>query len=151
MGAYILFVLAYHSLGPFAARGFITIVIAYHLVDSGVQYCPKHGSGRDSVRLYHGEDGEATQTVSLLESVRSLAPRLLLGIGERDIRRLHPAMKKFGEFSRGGSRVVRRILVWPNWQMGLHRMIIMDTDVRYFFPRIRKIPFMTKAVEEGLA
>ncbi len=66
---------------------------------------------QDSVRLYYGEDGEATQTVSFLESAGSSAPRLLLGIGERDFRRLHPTIEKFGEFSRGGSRVVRQILV----------------------------------------
>ncbi|KAK0442790.1 Alpha/Beta hydrolase protein [Desarmillaria tabescens] len=54
---------------------------------------------KDSVRLYYGEDDEAKQRVplALLESAGAIPTlRLLLGIGEKDIPCLHPAMEKFG-------------------------------------------------------
>ncbi len=53
---------------------------------------------KDSVRLYCGEDAEAKQSVplALVDSASALTPRLLLGIGERDIPCLHPAMEEFG-------------------------------------------------------
>ncbi|KAK0482817.1 Alpha/Beta hydrolase protein, partial [Armillaria luteobubalina] len=58
---------------------------------------------KESVRLYYGEDAEATQRVplALLESVSALTTRLLLGIGERDIPCLHPAMDKLSAALRG--------------------------------------------------
>ncbi|KAK0442226.1 Alpha/Beta hydrolase protein [Armillaria borealis] len=54
---------------------------------------------KESVRLYYGKDVEAKQRVplTLVDSASVLTPRLLLGIGERDIPCLHPAMEKFGE------------------------------------------------------
>ncbi|KAK0215536.1 Alpha/Beta hydrolase protein [Armillaria fumosa] len=53
---------------------------------------------KDSVRLYYGEDAEAKQIVplALVDSASVVTPRLLLGIGERDIPCLDPAMDKFG-------------------------------------------------------
>ncbi|KAK0442228.1 Alpha/Beta hydrolase protein [Armillaria borealis] len=53
---------------------------------------------KDSVRLYYGEDAEAKHRVplALLNSASVPTTRLLLGIGERDIPCLHPAMEKFG-------------------------------------------------------
>ncbi|KAK0477967.1 Alpha/Beta hydrolase protein [Armillaria novae-zelandiae] len=52
---------------------------------------------KDSVRLHYGEDAEAKRRVplALLESASVPTPRLLLGIGERDIPCLDPAMNKF--------------------------------------------------------
>ncbi|KAK0442793.1 Alpha/Beta hydrolase protein [Desarmillaria tabescens] len=50
--------------------------------------------------LYYGKDDKAKERVplALLESASAIpTPRLLLGIGERDIPCLHPAMEKFGE------------------------------------------------------
>ncbi|PBK68628.1 alpha/beta-hydrolase [Armillaria solidipes] len=54
---------------------------------------------KDSVRLYYGEDAEAKKRVplALVDSVSVPTPRLLLGIGERDIPCLHTAIEKFGE------------------------------------------------------
>ncbi|KAK0191973.1 Alpha/Beta hydrolase protein [Armillaria mellea] len=58
---------------------------------------------RDSVRLYYGEDAEARQRVplALVDSMSIPTSQLLLGIGERDIPCLHPAMQKFGEALKG--------------------------------------------------
>ncbi|KAK0468550.1 Alpha/Beta hydrolase protein [Armillaria novae-zelandiae] len=52
---------------------------------------------KDSVRMHYGEDAEANQRVplALLESASVPTLRLLLGIGERDIPCLDPAMNKF--------------------------------------------------------
>ncbi len=54
---------------------------------------------KESVRLYYGEDAEAKRRVplALLDLASVPTPRLLLGIGERDIPCLHPAMEKFDE------------------------------------------------------
>ncbi len=54
---------------------------------------------KESVRLYYGEDAEAKKRVplALLDSASVPTTRLLLGIGERDIPCLDPAMEKFGE------------------------------------------------------
>ncbi len=56
---------------------------------------------KDSIRLYYGEDAEAIRKIPLAlldsNSTSVLTPRLLLGIGERNIPCLHPAMKKFGK------------------------------------------------------
>lgn len=53
---------------------------------------------KDSVRLYYGEDAEAKKRVllALVDSASVVTARLLLGIGERDIPYLHPAVEKFG-------------------------------------------------------
>ncbi len=54
---------------------------------------------KDSIRLYYGEDAEAIRKIPLAlldsNSTTVLTPRLLLGIGERNIPCLHPAMMKF--------------------------------------------------------
>ncbi|SJL11575.1 uncharacterized protein ARMOST_14980 [Armillaria ostoyae] len=54
---------------------------------------------KDSIRLCYGEDAEAKKRVplALVDSASVPIPRLLLGIGERDIPCLRPAMEKVGE------------------------------------------------------
>lgn len=58
---------------------------------------------KESVRLYYGEDAEAAQRVplALLESASVPTMRLLLGVGERDIPCLHPAMDKLSAALKG--------------------------------------------------
>ncbi len=58
---------------------------------------------KESVRLYYGEDAEAKKRVplALVDSTSAVTPQLLLGIGERDIRCLDPAMEKFGAALKG--------------------------------------------------
>ncbi|PBK58785.1 alpha/beta-hydrolase [Armillaria solidipes] len=54
---------------------------------------------KESVRLYYGKDAEAKKRVplALVDSASVPTPRLLLGIGKRDIPCLCPAMEKVGE------------------------------------------------------
>ncbi|KAK0231968.1 hypothetical protein EDD85DRAFT_774662 [Armillaria nabsnona] len=57
---------------------------------------------KDSIRLCYDKDTEAKKRVplALLDSASVPTPRLLLGIGNRDIPCLHPTMEKFSEPSK---------------------------------------------------